>query len=84
MSISERVARLRAQSLETKESISAERAQLMTAFYQQELGLLSVPMQRALSFKHLMQHKTACINEGELREGLRIIDEVLDLTDTAV
>jgi taurine--2-oxoglutarate transaminase len=24
-----------------------------------------------------------CINEGELRDGLRIIDEVLDLTDTA-
>ena len=69
MPISERVARLRAQSLETRESISAERAQLMTAFYQQNTGLQSVPMQRALSFKYLMEHKTVCINEGELIVG---------------
>jgi pyruvate-formate lyase len=69
MPMSERVARLRAQSLETRESISAQRAQLMTAFYQQESGLQSVPMQRALSFKYLMERKTICINEGELIVG---------------
>ena len=53
MSMSERVAQLRAHSLRTKESISVERARLMTEYYQQDSGLLSVPMKRALSFQYL-------------------------------
>ena len=35
MSMTERVKKLRQQSLETIETLSSERAELMTAFYQQ-------------------------------------------------
>jgi len=69
MSTSERVARLRQQSLEAVPRISTERAELMTQFYQQHLGLVSPPLRRALAFRHLMQNKTICINEGELIVG---------------
>ena len=69
MAVSERVARLRQQSLEAVPTISTERAELMTAFYQQHTGIMSVPMRRALSFQYLMEHKAVCINEGELIVG---------------
>jgi formate C-acetyltransferase len=69
MSMTERVARLRQQSLDAVETISAERAELMTEFYRQELGPVSAPMRRALAFRHLMEHKTVCINDGELIVG---------------
>ena len=69
MSISERVARLRQQSLDAVPSISSERAELLTEFYQQNLGLMSAPVRRALAFRYLMEHKTICINEGELIVG---------------
>jgi formate C-acetyltransferase len=69
MSMSERVARLRRQSLEAVPSISTERAELMTEFYRQDFGPLSAPMRRALAFRYLMEHKTVCIQEGELIVG---------------
>jgi formate C-acetyltransferase len=70
MAISERVARLRTQSVEARPVISAERAVLMTGFYQGEgAALLSAPMRRALAFRHLMENKTVCINDGELIVG---------------
>ncbi len=69
MSMSERVARLRQQSLDARPTLSTERAELLTEFYQQDLGPVSAPVRRALAFKHLMEHKTICINEGELIVG---------------
>jgi formate C-acetyltransferase len=69
MSLTERVARLRKQSLETAPTISTERAELLTEFYQQDLGNVSPPVKRALAFRHLMEHKTVCINDGELIVG---------------
>ena len=69
MSMTERVRKLREQSLKAVPSISAERAVLMTEFYRQEKGLKSTPMLRALSFQYLMEHKTVCINEDELIVG---------------
>jgi len=69
MSMTKRVKKLRQQSLGTIETLSSERAELMTAFYQQDFGLVSTPVQRALSFQYLMEHKTICINEGELIVG---------------
>ena len=69
MGMTERVSRLRLQSLEAMESISSERAELMTTFYQQAQGLMSTPVQRALAFQHQMEHKTVCINPGELIVG---------------
>jgi formate C-acetyltransferase len=69
MSMTERVKKLRKQSLEAVETLSHERADLMTEFSAQDIGLVSAPMGRALAFKYLMEHKTICINEGELIVG---------------
>jgi trans-4-hydroxy-L-proline dehydratase len=69
MSMTERVKKLRQQSLETVETLSSERAELMTAFYQQALGPVSTPVRRALSFQYLMEHKTVYINACELIVG---------------
>ena len=69
MGMTERVKRLRSQSLEAMESISSERAELMTTFYQQAQGLMSTPVQRALAFQHQMEYKTVSINPGELIVG---------------
>jgi len=67
--MTERVARLRQQSLDAIPTISTERAELMTEFYRQDLGPVSAPVRRALAFQYLMEHKTICINEGELIVG---------------
>jgi pyruvate formate-lyase/glycerol dehydratase family glycyl radical enzyme len=67
--MSERVARLRQQSLDAVPTLSPERALLMTRFYQQCTGKLSAPVERARAFEYVMEHKTICINEGELIVG---------------
>jgi pyruvate formate-lyase/glycerol dehydratase family glycyl radical enzyme len=69
MAMSERVARLRQQSLSAVPTISTERAELMTEFYQQADGLMSAPVRRALAFQYLLEHRTICINPGELIVG---------------
>jgi len=70
--MNERVAKLREQSVDTRPYISTERAELMTEFYSSDIPLReSVPVCRALSFEHLMEHKTICINDGELIVGER-------------
>lgn len=69
MSMTERVRRLRQQSLDAVPTLSAERARLMTEFYRQDLGLVSTPVRRALAFRYLLEHKTICINDGELIVG---------------
>ena len=69
MPMTERVARLRQQSLEARPTISSERAELVTRFYQQDLGMVSAPVRRALCFQYLLEHKAICINEGELIVG---------------
>jgi len=68
--MNERVAKLRQQSIEAKPCISSERAELITAFYRSDVPLReSVPIGRALAFKYLVEHKTICINDGELIVG---------------
>jgi trans-4-hydroxy-L-proline dehydratase len=67
--INERVKKLRAQSEDTKPVLSLERALLVTEAYEKYDGKVSTPMLRALTFQHLMEHKTICINEGELIVG---------------
>ncbi len=69
MAMTERVARLRQQSLDAVPTISTERAELMTRFYQQTTELMSAPVRRALAFQYLMEHKTIYIGEGELIVG---------------
>jgi pyruvate formate-lyase/glycerol dehydratase family glycyl radical enzyme len=69
MVMSERVARLRQQSLEAIPTLSPERALLITRFYQQLTARLSAPVERARAFEYLMEHKAICIGEGELIVG---------------
>ena len=69
MAITERVRKLRQQSLEARETLSAERAVLITEFYQQNLGLVSAPLRRSLAFQYLMENKSIYIGEGELIVG---------------
>jgi len=69
MAITERVARLRQQSLDAVPTLSIERAELLTAFYGRDLGPVSAPVRRALAFRYLMEHKAICINPGELIVG---------------
>ncbi|WP_346353199.1 trans-4-hydroxy-L-proline dehydratase [Azotosporobacter soli] len=64
-----RIARLRAQSLEQEPHLSMERAVLVTEAYRQWEGSVETPILRALTFLHLMQNKTLCINPGELIVG---------------
>jgi pyruvate formate-lyase/glycerol dehydratase family glycyl radical enzyme len=69
MTTTNRVKQLREQSLNAKETLSSERAELLTAFYQQENGLLSAPVKRAKAFTYLLEHKTIDIYPGELVVG---------------
>ncbi len=72
MIISERVRKLREQSLNAVESISAERAVLLTRFLKSDASVgLSVPVQRARAFEYLLNNKKICINDGELIVGER-------------
>ena len=72
MNISPRVKKLRDQSLNAVEKISAERALLITQFYKSdEARELSAPVKRARAFEYLLKNKKICINEGELIVGER-------------
>ncbi len=72
MRISERVKKLREQSLSAVEKISAERALLITQFYKSdEARELSAPVKRAKAFEYLLKNKKICINDGELIVGER-------------
>ncbi len=70
MAMTERVARLRQESLEARPTLSTERAELMTAFYAQGWeGRVSPPLVRAMAFAYLLEHKAIYIGEGELIVG---------------
>ena len=67
--MTDRVRQLRQQSLDAVESLSGERAALLTDFYRQHQQITSVPVERALSFAWLLEHKQISILEGELIVG---------------
>jgi pyruvate-formate lyase len=69
--MTERVARLRANSLETKPWLSLERARLLTEFYRTCDAALSTPVRRAMSLAYLMERKTIYIGSEELIVGER-------------
>ncbi len=70
--LTNRVQRLREQSVNTKPYICTERAELLTDFYQSGgADNLSTPVARALAFKHILENKTIIVNEGELIVGER-------------
>ena len=67
-----RIRTLREQSLNAIPAISLERATLLTEFYKTGIAeRVSVPVARALAFKHILQNKEICINDGELIVGER-------------
>jgi formate C-acetyltransferase len=70
--MNERIKKLREESLRTKPYLDPERALLMTEFYEgRRSATLSVPMKRALAFKHTCERKTIHIGAGELIVGER-------------
>jgi trans-4-hydroxy-L-proline dehydratase len=72
MEMNDRVKRLRQQSLNAVETISAERAILITRFYNSDDAReLSAPVRRAKAFEYLLRNKKICINDGELIVGER-------------
>lgn len=67
-----RIKTLRQNSLDATESISAERAQLITDFYKSDASRgYSIPVQRAKALYYILQHKHICINDFELIVGER-------------
>ena len=68
--MNERVARLRQASLDTKPSLSIERARLLTEFYRQAPAE-SIPVLRAQAFAYILEHKTITIADGDLIAGER-------------
>ena len=68
--MTERVKKLREQSVNAVPCVSTERARIVTEFYK-EAQFLSAPMRRALTFRRIMEQKEICINDGELIVGER-------------
>ncbi|MGL5348262.1 MAG: trans-4-hydroxy-L-proline dehydratase [Peptostreptococcaceae bacterium] len=65
----ERTKKLRKESVESVTHISIERAKLFTEAYKIYEGSVETPLLRALAFKHYMENRTLCINDGELIVG---------------
>ena len=67
-----RIKKLRDQSLNAIYRISAERALLITDFYKNHIAFGdSIPVQRAKSFRYILENKHICINDDELIVGER-------------
>ncbi len=67
-----RIKKLRDQSLNAINRLSAERALLVTEFYKSGIdGKASTPVMRALTLNHILVNKFICINEDELIVGER-------------
>lgn len=67
--MNDRIRKLRKQSLTTEPTLSIERARLVTEAYKKYEGSSDIPILRALTFKHIMENKKLCINDGELIVG---------------
>lgn len=63
--MNERIQRLRQKSMDTRPSISLDRAQLLTEAYRQYGSNFSMPMLRARSFQHILSHYPLYIGEDE-------------------
>jgi len=70
--MNERIKNLRELSLNTEETISIERAKLITEFYRtQEANLYSIPVVRAKTFQYILENKELYLGENELIVGER-------------
>ncbi|MGJ8454658.1 trans-4-hydroxy-L-proline dehydratase [Pseudothermotoga sp. U03pept] len=71
-SVSNRIERLREESVQAKEKISVERARLMTDFYRTKAPQnISYPVLRAMAFKYLMENCSLPMEDGQLIVGIR-------------
>ena len=70
--MNDRIKKLREQSISAEETISIERARLLTEFYSSGLtDQSSVPVARAKAFKYILEHKELYLGEDELIVGER-------------
>jgi len=70
VNLSSRISQLREQSINAIPTLDPERALLLTQFYQNDqFKGASIPLKRALAFKHILENKVLCINPGELIVG---------------
>jgi pyruvate-formate lyase len=72
MILSERIKKLREESLNAVEKLTAERALLITQFYKNdESRELSAPVRKAKAFEYILKNKKLYIGDGELIVGER-------------
>ncbi|GAQ24829.1 trans-4-hydroxy-L-proline dehydratase [Tepidanaerobacter syntrophicus] len=70
--INERIAKLREESVNSKVKISPERVKIITDFYKSGAAKgKSIPHQRAMAFKYLMERVSLPVEEGQLIVGIR-------------
>lgn len=70
--INERIAKLREESVNSKVKISPERVKIITDFYKSGAAKgKSIPHQRAMAFKYLMERASLPVEEGQLIVGIR-------------
>ncbi len=70
--INERIAKLREESVNKEVKISDERAKLVTEFYKSGVAAgKSMPVQRALAFKYVMENASLPVEDGQLIVGIR-------------
>jgi trans-4-hydroxy-L-proline dehydratase len=67
--LTERVKKLRKQSLEAVPHIWIGRGEIVTESYKKYESKYSAPVLRALTFKDILENKPVCINDGELIVG---------------
>ncbi len=70
--MSDRIEKLRHQTINTAPSINLERAGLLTAFYKSgQADAQPVQIARALAFRYILENKALIVNDGELIVGER-------------
>jgi len=67
--MTDRVAKLRQESLQAVPELSIERALIMTDVYKEHEGKVSLPVLRALAFKAICERRSIIIYDGELIVG---------------
>lgn len=69
--MNERIKKLRTESFNAKPYVSSERAELITEFYEKNMGKYSPPVMRAKAFEFICENKSLYIGDGELIVGER-------------
>ena len=70
--MNKRIKKLREQSLQIQPTISIERAELLTSYYEKiKSRKISIPLARAGAFKYLLENKKLFVGDGELIVGER-------------